>query len=181
MMFTLIIIFVAFLCLWYYFKNREFIELASKLPGPKGLEVLQGILEALKVKPSDTLSLVTDLHKKYGRVVRTVIGPHCLVFLCDPSDVEKILLSKKCLQKPDQYKVFESFVDTGLLTSSGSKWHSRRKILTPAFHFKILERFVPIFEKHSEMFVENLRERINCYFDVCEPLMMSALNIICGE
>lgn len=36
------------------------------------------------------------------------------------------------------------------------KWHSRRKLLTNTFHFKILETYIPTFNKHAHLLVKEL-------------------------
>jgi cytochrome P450 family 4 len=181
-MLAFIIVTFAFFCFWYYFKNREYFKLASQLPGPKGLPLFGIGLELLKLKLKDLIPYIVELHKNYGHVVRVMIGPNCNVLLTDPKDVEKILSSQKILQKTDQYKFGSDWVGTGLITSSGAKWQSRRKIITPAFHFKILELFVNIFEKHSAILVEKLQNyNENCFFDISELVTMHALDNICGE
>ena len=38
----------------------------------------------------------------------------------------------------------------------GRKWYDRRKIITPAFHFSILEKFVKIFDRLGNTMVEKL-------------------------
>lgn len=40
----------------------------------------------------------------------------------------------------------------------GKKWHDRRKTITPAFHFKILERFVDTFDRLGNKVIEKLHE-----------------------
>lgn len=41
---------------------------------------------------------------------------------------------------------------------SGKKWHDRRKIITPAFHFKILDRFVNTFDRLGNKFIDKLHD-----------------------
>lgn len=66
---------------------------------------------------------------------------------------------------------------------AGSKWQSRRKLLTPAFHFKILEDFVVVFNEQSHILVDKLRrvasnEHNN--FDIFPYVTRCTLDIICG-
>ncbi|KAF4526740.1 hypothetical protein B566_EDAN015310, partial [Ephemera danica] len=48
-----------------------------------------------------------------------------------------------------------------MLTADGSKWHSRRKLLTPTFHFSILEEYIPVFCDRTRSLIEKLRVAAN--------------------
>lgn len=60
--------------------------------------------------------------------------------------LEKIVMNPKHIEKSVSYKFLNNFLGTGLLTSAGEKWQHRRKLLTPAFHFNVLNGFYAIFE-----------------------------------
>jgi len=62
--------------------------------------------------------------------------------------------------------------------ASADKWHSLRKTLTPAFHFKILESFVDIFDYHASDLVGKLKEHENQTIDVCPLLSLCTLESI---
>ena len=42
--------------------------------------------------------------------------------------------------------------------STGDKWRARRKLLTPSFHFRILEDFISVFNEQAEILVTKLRK-----------------------
>lgn len=46
------------------------------------------------------------------------------------------------------------------LYSTGSKWKSRRRLLTPAFHYHILKDYIPIYSKQSSILISLLKVRI---------------------
>ncbi len=45
------------------------------------------------------------------------------------------------------YPLLEPWLGKGLATNNGESWQQRRKLLTPAFHFQILQNFLPIMNK----------------------------------
>lgn len=90
--------------------------------------------------------------------------------------------SPKHIDKSPDYKFLQPWLGTGLLTSLGSKWHSRRKILTPAFHFKILEDFIDVFHDHSSMLVTKLSNEIGKdSFNIFPYVTLCTLDIVCGK
>jgi len=63
------------------------------------------------------------------------------------------------------------------------KWHSRRKLLTNTFHFKILDTYIPAINKHSRSLVRNLMEASangKAIEDVDSHVTLCALDIVCG-
>lgn len=64
----------------------------------------------------------------------------------------------------------------------GKKWHDRRKVITPAFHFNILEKFVEIFDRLGTTVVDKLKK-----YDVADDVefysiaVLYALDVMCGE
>ena len=64
----------------------------------------------------------------------------------------------------------------------GEKWHIHRKMITPTFHFKILESFVEVFAEKSEILISKLQKEVGSKgFDVCPYITKCTLDIICGE
>lgn len=63
----------------------------------------------------------------------------------------------------------------------GSKWYQRRKILTPAFHYKVLEQYVKVFDRESCVFVETLSKfNETDKVELVDLIGMCTLDIICA-
>lgn len=169
------------LFIWYYKKHHESYSLAIKLPGPRAYPLIGNALTFLGKSPPELLKILEKLSKQYGRTLRVMVGPSVQVLIADPKDAEVILGSQKLIDKSDEYKFIEYWLGTGLLISTGKKWFARRKVITPTFHFKILEQFVEVFDKHSAIFVSNLAKFKGQEIDVFPQITLCALDVICGE
>lgn len=64
------------------------------------------------------------------------LGPTPLIPVLGANAAEVLLRSSKHTEKNLMYTFFHEWLRTGLLTSAGSKWTRRRKLLTPTFHFR---------------------------------------------
>ena len=128
----------------------------------------------------------TQVYSK-ERIYRLWIGPEPWVILWKPESVESILSNNFLLQKSTQYDFLHPWLGTGLLTSAGQKWRSRRKMLVPAFHFKILHDFVPVFNEQADVLIRKIsalmsrNEKDSLTTDVVPLITACALDIICGE
>ncbi|GFG30378.1 hypothetical protein Cfor_12948 [Coptotermes formosanus] len=61
-----------------------------------------------------------------------------------------------------------------------NKWQGRRKFLTPAFHFKILEEYLKVFNTNSQILVEKLGAQVGeSFVDITSYVSMCTLDLIC--
>jgi cytochrome P450 family 4 len=72
------------------------------------------------------------------------------------------------------------FVGDGLATNRDETWRLHRKLITPAFHVKILETCVEIFSRKAEILTENIRPLADGKtVDIINQLSLCALDAIC--
>ncbi|NWU10015.1 CP4V2 protein, partial [Cephalopterus ornatus] len=108
------------------------------------------------------------------------IGPLPIMVLYHPDSVEVILNSSKHIEKSYLYDFLHPWLGTGLLTSTGDKWRSRRKMITPTFHFAILSDFLEVMNEQGSILVQKLEKHVDKEpFDVFLDITLCALDIIC--
>ncbi|KAG8234871.1 hypothetical protein J437_LFUL014563 [Ladona fulva] len=114
-------------------------------------------------------------------IIRGWLGSTPWVLIYSSEAAEPILSSNKHIDKSPDYSYLHPWLGTGLLTSAGQKWHSRRKILTPAFHFRILDDFLDVFREQSQVLVEKLeKEAVKGEpFNLFPYITLCTLDIIC--
>ncbi|NXJ75175.1 CP4V2 protein, partial [Trogon melanurus] len=113
-------------------------------------------------------------------LIKLWIGPLPVLILYHPDSVEVILSSSKHIEKSYLYKFLQPWLGTGLLTSTGEKWRSRRKMITPTFHFAILTDFLEVMNEQGRILLEKLERHADKEaFDVFLDVTLCALDIIC--
>ncbi|KAK9498280.1 hypothetical protein O3M35_002949 [Rhynocoris fuscipes] len=90
-----------------------------------------------------------------------------------------IASSREHITKGVEYDTLMRWLKEGLLTSRGIKWHARRKILTPTFHFKILEDCLPVMYENSVKLANKLSSFNDLPVDINEFITLCSLDIIC--
>lgn len=158
------------------------IRLYNKIPGPK-YNIIFGNALQLHDKNEDHFTALCKLLKQFqtSPVVRIWLGSVPRIYAVKASSAEVILSNtKKLLQKRLPYKFMIPWIGYGLLTSDGTKWHKRRKLITPTFHYRILEDFLPVFQEQAEILASILDNYVDEEaFDICPFLTRCTLDIIC--
>ncbi|KAK9679812.1 Cytochrome P450 [Popillia japonica] len=122
------------------------------------------------------------LFDSYGSVFRIWQDPlHLSVFVADPDIVEYFLSSNTHIKKSEGYDLFQPWLGQGLINNAGDIWRKHRKILTPAFHMKILEQFSESFHKFGQLLIEKLKKQENKDIDIYKFIILYAMDAICDS
>jgi cytochrome P450 len=168
---TLLTIFLGIKIARWHKKRRRLVDAIEKIPGPPSVPFAPVINHALVMIYLDSLQhrlgsfviiyhLISTLYTLFPDtgICRFWLGWKPIVVLFSPENVEQILNSTQIINKADEYKFFEPWIGEGLVTSKRNKWRFRRKILTPAFHFRILNDFLPIMNAEATKLVKKLNQ-----------------------
>ena len=192
---AVLLIIGSLIVLWLYRRHR-WANLINKYPGLETshfglLGDTMAVRQFLFTKGTDIdptqnvlriLDGVTKVIDNDG-LLRLWMGPMPHLFATDADHVEAILASNDLTTKGIHYEYLNSWLGTGLLTASGVKWRKNRKMLTPSFHFRILEQFVPVMSKNGKILVEKLEEEAaqndGLIRDLGPFILLCALDVIC--
>ncbi|XP_022901352.1 cytochrome P450 4C1-like [Onthophagus taurus] len=166
------------LIIWYQNKISKFKHL-DKLPGPPANWILGNVHE-FGSNPYNLFQTCQRVIKTYGKVVRIWQGPFRInLFITDIDLVEYFLSSNVHTHKSSSYNVFKAWLGHGLITAAGNVWKKHRKILTPAFHFNILEQFPQSFHRNAKTLIDILKENSGKTIDTHHLMKNYALDSLC--
>ncbi|KAH8285292.1 hypothetical protein KR054_007380 [Drosophila jambulina] len=160
------------------FRRRRVLR---KFNGPTGLPII-GNAHQMGKNPSEILDQVFSWWHEFGKDNFSFwIGTYSNVLITNPKYLEFILSSQTLISKSDIYNLTHPWLGLGLLTSTGSRWHKHRKMITPAFHFNILQDFHEVMNENSNKFVKVLRKVAagDNIFDFQDQAHYLTLDVIC--
>ncbi|XP_015179306.1 PREDICTED: cytochrome P450 4C1-like [Polistes dominula] len=161
MMLTILLGSISIIFLFHcYLKYGRVGRLLSLIPGPKGYPII-GNVHHYYVDNEILLKKFWKLNDDYYPIQKVWFLMYYAVILLDPDDIQVLLTSNTCIKKGIFYKHLQHWLSTGLLTSDGQKWHLRRKMLTPAFHFNVLKHYFTNLIEESQNLVECLKQEGN--------------------
>ncbi|XP_011211871.2 cytochrome P450 4d1 [Bactrocera dorsalis] len=155
----LILVFSSLVALltYCYAKYARLYALAGRFGGPPALPIIGNALTFLNIEAHEFVSRCLEMGEKYGKTYRLWLGPQLNIIVHDPHDVEVLLSSNKLAVKADQYRYMKCWMHDGLLLSHGRKYQQRRKLVSPTFHYKMLDNFLSCFQEHSLELVQQMR------------------------
>ncbi|XP_046802461.1 cytochrome P450 4d1 isoform X2 [Lucilia cuprina] len=169
----------------FFIKLKKLLRvkyLARNFDGPKTWPLLGNLNLFWGAQPHDVFKVVTDVMCNYGKTVTFWVFLQLSIFMLDTQDVEYVLGTNNLLVKSQEYDFLKNWLCEGLLISKPTKWFKRRRILTPAFHFKILEQFIEVFDRNAKIFVKNIHrisQKDNGLISMDHWVHLVTLDVIC--
>ncbi|XP_063697852.1 cytochrome P450 4d1-like [Culicoides brevitarsis] len=170
---------LTFIPILLYFVNARWEAKRNKtnIPGPESLPILGHLHLFWKPgKERKSWKLIMQFLEKYGDTISFRIFGRLTICTKDVKLMEIIANSPKFI-KSDEYEFFRVWLGNSLVITHGERWQKLRKLLTPAFHFQILERFVQIFDEQSEVLIKKI-DKIGETEDAFELFHAFALDVI---
>ncbi|XP_030081366.1 cytochrome P450 4p1-like [Drosophila hydei] len=180
--------------IWLYRINKEYYVLAffakrvrtkdgrpveSIAPIAEGRTIFGNSFDLYGRNDAEVFSDLRAKVKKIGRSYLEYAMGRTKFCIVDADNFDVILNDQNLITKGLVYEFLHPVLRTGLLTSTGQKWHSRRKMLTPTFHFNILSQFTEIFKAESFKFVQQFEGKYETSISLSELIPRFTLNSIC--
>ncbi|CAF1109070.1 unnamed protein product [Adineta steineri] len=185
--FVILIILIILICLVFKQWIIHCIQISQAYKNIPCLPSKLPILGDILTLPLDSYKFTKRVAEIYGYAKHKDLyciwlGTYPLLAFFHPVGLEVSFFSgTKHITKSSDYMYVQPWLRTGLLTSAGTKWKNRRRILTPAFHDKdLLTNSVDIFNEQAAILIQRLAcmkldKEVNLYSYIAS----CALDIIC--
>jgi cytochrome P450 len=122
--------------------------MAQTPPGPKG----EPLFGSSRTYANNPFRFISTLEDAYGDVAYFDMGPMETVMLCDPTAIERVLVSEADrFRKPDfQGDALGDLLGDGLLLSEGETWEKQRALANTSFSMARLSGMADRITDHAE-------------------------------
>lgn len=137
----------------------------------------------------ESLALMRDCFARFGDVYR-IFAPSRGVYnyvINHPDDIKRVLLSNhRNYTKGEGMDRVKILLGNGIMTSEGDFWRRQRRMMQPAFHRRVIDRFARLIHDVNEKFAArweahaHARTPINLSDDVSELTLEIVLGSIFG-
>ncbi|XP_075250518.1 cytochrome P450 4V2-like [Convolutriloba macropyga] len=160
-------------------QHRRIREAVGKLPGLKRSPIV-GNLPQMPRDQQNLVNFFTRIAEEFQGLCYLFVGFQPFLFLGKATHATIVFKGSKHSEKATTYYLFHRWLGTGLLTSGGEKWKTRRKMLTPAFHFDILDRSLVTMMKHTSVAMDIFKQHADQskWVDVWDLMSLLALDIV---
>ncbi|XP_058117984.1 cytochrome P450 4d2-like [Anopheles ziemanni] len=163
-------------------KHRDVKTLLKKLPNFRAVPSLPLLGSAFLFRdstPDGILRTLTKFHRQYGKnLLLQELGNEFKLLTTDPRVIEQVMQTRN-VKKTSFYKFLTPWLGHSSVILDGSRWSTRRKIINPAFHYKMLNDFILTMVAQTDTLVEKLRSHVGGpEFDVHFPLRYCTMDVI---
>ncbi|XP_022119970.2 probable cytochrome P450 4s3 [Pieris rapae] len=181
MFYLLVVIGAILLCVYCVLQrcNRNW-KMLREYPGDYRLPIIGNGLQ-LGFDSEKSSDKIFKLWKKHGmKNFRMTVGSEEWLLVTNPDDVATILNHPTQLCKQVERNTgMQPLFGNSLSTSEGERWRLIRKLLTPSFHFKTLEKKIDTVNQHCDRLFELLDEQDK--IDAYKYLKAFMLDTVCSS
>ncbi|KAJ3637009.1 hypothetical protein MTP99_000506 [Tenebrio molitor] len=164
-----------------YQRRKRIWDAIEPFGGEKWYPLVGTCLDLIKASRDNFYEVYSARNKKHGPLFRTWMGSIPAIHVMKPDHIERILNNTVNLTKGDIYKFVEPWLGEGLITGSDhKKWHRHRKLLTPTFHFSVLDNMMEVMTEKGQYLADRLTQKADGkFFNIYPYLTLCELDIIC--
>ncbi|KZC10045.1 PREDICTED: cytochrome P450 4c3-like [Dufourea novaeangliae] len=162
-------------------RRGKFLYALRKVPYPPAFPII-GNAYQLCCSPEQAFKKMIKWGKELGDLYLIWVGMRPFIFLYKAEAIQPLLSSSVHIDKSLEYEYLQPWLGTGLVTSTGDKWHFRRKLLTPTFHSGLLEVYLKTAIREATILISCLRKEVGKpSFDIVPYAKRATLDIICDS